>query len=141
MFLSELSCFITMNRYKGRREAFGFDGIELRTYLLWAFSFDYLFVVSGENGIIGVGVAYPLYKPYKNNQEDLFSFSKTVNKSEESNHELCIMDWIAINKEARKLLVNKFKVRFPNWESQKKWGIQFGEVKELPNKYINLLTI
>jgi hypothetical protein len=141
MLLSELTSFIDANRYKGRREAFGFEGFELKTYLLWAFSFDYLFVVSDESGINGVGVAYPLAKSYDGNQETLFSFAKPVEKSKESQHELCIMDWVANSRTARKTLVQQFKTRFPFWESQKKWGLQFGEVKELSNKYINLLTI
>ena len=141
MLLSELTSFINANRNKGRREAFGFEGLELKAYLLWAFSFDYLFVVSDESGITGAGVAYPLAKSYDKDEETLFSFSSPVEKSKESQHELCVMDWVAVDKTARKTLVTQFKTRYPFWESQKKWGLQFGEVKELSNKYINLLNI
>ena len=140
MLLSELTSFIDANRHKGRREAFGFKGFELKTYLLWAFSFDYLFVVSDKNGIIGAGIAYPLSKPYDGNQETLFSFANPVKKSDENQHELCIMDWLAVSKQGRIGLVNKFKKRFPHWDSVTKLGIQNDNVCVLPNKYINLLN-
>jgi hypothetical protein len=50
------------------------------------------------------------------------------------------MDWMATTDQARKRLVTEFKMRFPNWEYQKKIGMQNGKLKELPNKYINLLN-
>lgn len=141
MFLSELKSFIIQHRNKGRREAFGFDGNALTVYLSWALSFDYLFVVSGENGIRGAGIAYPLASPYNGDEETLFSFKDIVPKDEESSKELCIMDWAADSAEARVSLVRKFQQRFPNWENQKKWGLQFGEPKQITNRHINLLTI
>lgn len=140
MFLSELSDFIIANRSKGRREAFGFDGSALTVYLTWAMSFDYLFVVSSENGISGAGVAYPLPTPYKGAEDELFSFRHIVPRTEEHEKELCIMDWAADSKEGRKSLIRKFQKRYPNWENQKKWALQFGEAKEITNRYINFLN-
>lgn len=140
MFLTELSDFIIANRNKGRREAFGFDGSALTAYLAWSLSFDYLFVVSGENGICGAGVAYPLATPYKGDGQSLFSFKSIVPRAEESDKDICIMDWAADSAEGRKSLIRKFQKRYPNWENQKKWALQFGEAKEITNRYINFLN-
>lgn len=140
MLLSELITFIDTNRYKGRREAFGFNGDTLKMYLTWAFTFNYLFVVFDNNKIVGAGVAYPLKRPFNGDKFTLFVFNEIVPKTEEHKHELCIMDWVATTDEARKTLVENFKKRYPNWENQKKWGLQFEEPKEITNKYINLLN-
>lgn len=141
MLLSELKDFIIANRHKGgSKEAFAFDGEDLAVYLTWAFSFDYLFVVSSENGISGVGVAYPLITPYKGDEETLFSFRNVVPRANENHKELCIMDIATNSPEARRSLVSKFKKRFPNWEQQKKWSLQSGEVREITNKHLNFLN-
>lgn len=139
MMLSKVIDFINANKTKGRREAFGFDGDTLKMYLTWAFSFNYLFLVFNNNEIVGVGVAYPLKTPFNGEKFTLFVFNDIVPKEEEHNHELCIMDWVATTEEARKTLVENFKKRYPNWENQKKWGLQFEDTKEITNKYINLL--
>jgi hypothetical protein len=140
MLLSNVVSFIKENRHKGRREAFGFEGDTLKMYLTWAFSFEYLFLVFDNNEIVGVGVAYPLKRPFNGDKFTLFVFNDIVPKTEEHKHELCIMDWVATTDEARNTLVKNFKKRYPNWENQKKWGLQFEEVKEISNKYINLLN-
>lgn len=140
MLQAQVIDFINTNKTKGRREAFGFGGNELKMYLTWAFSFNYLFVVFDKCEIVGVGVAYPLKRPFNGDKFTLFVFNEIVPKSEEHMHELCIMDWVATTDTARKTLVKNFQKRYPNWENQKKWGLQFGEAKEINNKYINLLN-
>ena len=139
MLLTELKSFIKAHRKKGRREAFGLSIDQDDTYLRWAFCFDYLFVVKNSGKMTGCGVAYPLPKPYGGNVSSLYSFGSPVPRDQEDSKELCIMDWIATDKDSRRDLVNQFKTRFPKWESQKKWGIQFDEVKQLSNKYINYI--
>lgn len=139
MLQEEVINFINANRTKGRREAFGFEGQTLKMYLTWAFSFNYLFLVFDKDEIVGVGVAYPIKKPFNGDKFTLFVFNDIVPKEEEHKHELCVMDWVATTEEARKTLVQNFKKRYPNWENQKKWGIQLDNAKEITNKHINLL--
>jgi hypothetical protein len=135
MLLSELTSFIDANRYKGRREAFGID--DTKNYLRWAFLHDYLLVSYSEGRIAGVGVAYPINDPYTGDESALNPDFK-VSPVDEPGKELCLMDWCALNTEGRLGLIWRFKTRFPNWESQKKWAIQFDKVVEISNKYINL---
>lgn len=131
--------FIVANRDTCKRDCFGFSDDELRGYLRWSAYFGYLFEVWEGLKLTGLGVAYPL----KNNtptEEDLLKFSDIVDFRQEGLHTLCIMDWMATTDKARKRLVTEFKMRFPNWENQKKIGMQNGRLRELPNKYINLLN-
>ena len=139
MLQQQVIDFINANKTKGRREAFGFDGDTLKMYLTWAFTFNYLFLVFDNNEIVGVGVAYPLKRPFNGDKFTLFVFNDIVPQAEEHKHELCIMDWVATTDEARKTLVKNFQKRYPNWQNQKKWGLQFEAIKEISNKYINLL--
>lgn len=139
MLLSELKSFIELHRSSGRGEAFGFDDSTTESYLKWAFINDYLFVTHESDKITGVGIAYPFnYDSYESNGEQ-FSFKGTPLRSEEHKHDLCIMDIAATNDTATKSLVLKFKKRYPHWHLVKKWGLRFGESKEISNKYINLL--
>lgn len=140
MIQKQVIDFIKTHGDKGRRGAFGFEGDTLKMYLTWAFTFNYLFVVFDNNEIVGVGVAYPLQRPFNGDKLTLFIFNDIVKPEEESERELCVMDWLATTAEARRTLVQNFKKRFPNWENQKKWGIQLDEAKEIKNKYINLLN-
>lgn len=131
--------FILANRDTCKRDCFGFSDEELRGYLRWSAYFGYLFEVWEGLRLTGLGVAYPI----KNNtptEEDLCKFSDIVDFRQEDLHTLCIMDWMATTDQARKRLVTEFKMRFPNWQNQKKIGMQKGKLKELPNKYINLLN-
>jgi len=139
MLLTELKAFIKAHRDNGRREAFGLSVDQDDSYLCWSFCFDYLFVSKQDGKVVGCGVAYPLENHYCGQMSSLYSFRKPVPKDQERTKEICIMDLVAINKEARIDLVTQFKARFPNWENQRKWGIQFDTVKLLPNKYINYL--
>lgn len=135
MLLSELASFVDANRYKGRREAFGI--LDTKNYLRWAFLHDYLFVSYDEGRIAGVGVAYPIDAPYMGDESALNPDFK-VKPIDEAGKDLCIMDWCALNATGRIGLVWRFKTRYPNWESQKKWAVQFDKVVEISNKYINL---
>jgi hypothetical protein len=136
MLLSELASFIDANRYKGRRAAFGIT--DTKNYLRWAFLHDYLFVAYDESRISGIGVAYPIDTPYTGDESVLTAF-KRIPVEQEAEKELCVMDWCALDTAGRVGLVYRFKTRFPNWENQRKWGIQFDKVSELSNKYINLI--
>lgn len=140
MLQEQLIEFINNNRTHGRSEAFGFYGEQLRMYLTWAFTFNYLFVVFDNNKIVGAGVAYPLNRPFNGDKFTLFVFNEIVPKQEEYKHELCIMDVLATTDEAKKTLITYFKKRYQNWDNQKKWGLRFGEVTEITNDYINLLN-
>lgn len=135
MLLTELTSFIDANRYKGRREAFGIK--DTKNYLRWAFLHDYLFVSYDDSRVAGVGVAYPIGKPYEGDESSLNPVF-SVQPKDEPGQDLCIMDWCALNAKGRIGLVWKFKRRFPNWENQRKWAVQFDKVVEISNKYINL---
>lgn len=136
MLLSELTSFINANRYKGRREAF--CDSDIKNYIRWAFLHDYLFVSYEDSRIAGVGVAYPISHKYEGNQDVFYAFDR-ISTQDETSKEICIMDMCAVTKSARSSLVSQFKLRFPNWENQRKWAIQFDKVNEINNKYINLI--
>jgi hypothetical protein len=136
MLLSELTSFVDANRYKGRREAFGIK--DTKNYLRWAFLHDYLFVAFDEGRIAGVGVAYPIGEPYTGDENALNPDFK-VQPVDEPGKDICIMDWCAVNAAGRISLIWKFRQRYPNWENQKKWAVQFDKVVEISNKYINLI--
>jgi hypothetical protein len=135
MLLSELTSFVDANRYKGRREAFGIK--DTKNYLRWAFLHDYLFVAFDEGRIAGVGVAYPISTPYAGD-DSVLNPTSGFPPQESPDQDICIMDWCALNAAGRISLVWKFRQRYPNWENQKKWAVQFDKVVEISNKYINL---
>jgi hypothetical protein len=137
MLQNQVIDFVNSNR---STKSFGFEGNQLKMYLTWAFSFDYLFIVFENNEIVGVAVAYPLKRPFNGDKFTLFVFNDIVPLKDEHKHELCIMDLVAVTDSARKTLVENFQKRYPNWENQKKWGIRSDESKEITNKYINLLN-
>jgi hypothetical protein len=136
MLLAELTSFVDANRYKGRREAFGIN--DTKNYLRWAFLHDYLFVAFDEGRIAGVGVAYPIGEPYTGDENALNPDFK-VQTVDEPGKDICIMDCCAVNAAGRISLIWKFRQRYPNWENQKKWAVQFDKVVEISNKYINLI--
>jgi hypothetical protein len=136
MLLSELTSFIKANRYKGRREAFLDNSIE--NYIRWAFLHDYLFVSYDNDKISGVGVAYPIGSSY-DGDESVFYIFERIRAENQDNKEICIMDMCATTDKGRSSLVSQFKKRYPNWENQRKWAIQFDKVNEISNKYINLI--
>jgi hypothetical protein len=139
MEFSEEINFITSNRNIGRRDYFGWKDEGLPTYIKWASTFQYLLKVVEDGKITGLAIAYPIERDCKC-MEDLYMFGNIVKKEDEPNKSLFVLDWLATTTSARKELVNKFKSRYPNWENQKKFGIQFNKLKLLSNKYINLLN-
>ena len=136
MLLTELTSFINANRYKGRREAFLDSSIE--NYLRWAFLHNYLFVTYDDDSISGVGVVYPIESSYEGDQSVFYLFER-VRAEDQDNKEICIMDMCSTSAKSRSSLVSQFKKRYPNWENQRKWAIQFDKVNEISNKYINLI--
>jgi len=133
MLLTDLISFI-----KETHKKFPWADGAIGQYLSWAFSKDYLFVESDENGISGMMIAYPLPKAYDGTNESLLPSDIEFNKNSEKWSELCIMDAIFTTVESRKRIVGKFMQRYPNWESQTKWAVRKGKVKQLTNKYITL---
>ena len=132
-----LIAFIEENRHKGRGQSFGWSGDELKMYLHWAARFNYLFVSLEDNKFTGVAIMYPLSKRFDSEADALYDFN---NKLETNEDDLCIMDFVSTTEKSKKDLVSKLKKRYPNWESQNKWALRFGEVKKISNRYINLLN-
>jgi hypothetical protein len=139
MFFDQVISFIKENRYKGRRQSFQLDDAGLEQYIRWAFCGNHIALVSSEKGISGVGIAYILPSPYDGYIAKLLPHDEEISIEGKKVNDLCIMDWIATDSESRKNLINQFTEQFPNWEAQNKWGIQFGTVKLLTNKYMNTL--
>ena len=139
MLLTDLIHFIKTNSVKSKRACFQLDDEGLDMYVKWAFNRNYLFLVSDENGISGLGIAYPLPKSYNGLIRSILPYDEELSLESEKTNDLCIMDWLALTSESRKKLMNKFFERFPNWENQTKLGIHYGKVKQLNNKYMNKL--
>jgi hypothetical protein len=131
--------FINQSGDFGDRRVFGFEGEYLEDYLMWSKFFDYLFVDSDENGITGLGIAFPIKNKFNKEEDWFFTFNAVPEKKEEENCDLCIMDLVAINKTSRNNIIESFKKRYPKWETQKKYALIRGEPKEVTNKHINLL--
>lgn len=134
--LSELKDFALAHRYKGRGESFGFEDNTLDTYLQWAYIKDYLLTVIEDDKFVALAVVYPFKY---DGAESLMSFNTGIRKDEEYKFDLCIMDVIALNSEALKKLILKFKIRFPHWDRVNKWAYRFGSPRQITNKYLNLL--
>jgi hypothetical protein len=139
MLRGELEVFVSKARQTAKRPCFNFINEDLTSYFSWAFSRDYLSLVSDESGITGISIAYPLPKKYDGNLVSLLPFDEIL--TNEDDKDLCILDWYATKVDARISLVDKFMKRYPNWENQDKWGRQYGVTKQLSNKYIKLLTL
>lgn len=139
MDFSEEIDFITTNKNIGRRDYFGWKKESLSKYLEWASAFNYLLKSKENNKVTGIGVAYPIQRDCKC-MEDLYMFGNIVKPEDEPIKSLFVLDWLATTPSARRELVSKFKTRYPNWENQKKYGIQFDKLKLLSNRYINLLN-
>jgi hypothetical protein len=138
MFLTELKSFVAQHRNKGRGEAFGFDDITTEVYLRWAFTKDYLLISTGEDGVNGVAIVYPIKYSF-DDPESMFCFSEAIPKEQEHLYDLCIMDMVSTGTNSTKKLVNKFKLRYPHWSVRRKWALRFGNPKLITNKYIELL--
>ena len=139
MLLTDLIQFIKTNSVKSKRACFQLNDEGLVMYVKWAFNRNYLFLVSDENGISGLGIAYPFLKYYNGFINSIIPYDEELSLESEKTNDLCIMDWLALTSESRKKLIDKFFERFPNWENQNKLGIHYGKVKQLNNKYMNKL--
>lgn len=139
MLLSEVRSFVVANRTNGRLQAFGFEGSMLDVYLTWAFSHDYLFLVSEESGVSAVGVAYPIPEKFNGHVKTLYTFANPVPKDKEHDCQLCIMDVAAKDRKSLRRLIDKFKNRYPTWKQSRKWALRDGNPIEITNKYLNLI--
>jgi hypothetical protein len=137
MFLSKLKAFVQTHRSKGRGEAFGFDDITTETYLKWAFTHDYLLLITKDSEITAMSIVYPIKDTA--DQDSLFTFNYKIPRDKEHLYALCIMDMISLDTESTKNLVKDFKIRYPHWDCCKKWALRFGDLTEITNQYINLL--
>ena len=138
MLLSDLIAFIKKTQEEKSKKAFPWADAELGQYLSWAFSNDYMFVDSDENGIVGLLIAYPLPYGSDGSINTLLPSDIGVSKNNEHLKELVIMDGIFKTKTARKHITNKFMQRFPNWKNQKKWATRKLKPTVLTNRYIEL---
>lgn len=131
--------FVESNKRIGKRDCFGWSEIEMKVYLRWAACFGYLFEVWDNSELTAIGVAYPV-KNKTPEKDDFFKFSQIVDFDDEKDHPIFVADWLAVSKQGRIGLVDKFKRRFPHWDAVTKLGIQNDSIRVLPNKYINLLN-
>lgn len=138
MFLSDLIEFIKTTHTDTKKQAFPWTDEGLTQYLSWAFSKNYLFIDSDENGITGALVCYVLPSGSDGSIQSLLPSDIEVHKQNEHLKEIVIMDGIFKTSKSRKTITNKFMKRFPNWEKQKKWAVRKGVSKTLDNRYIHL---
>lgn len=138
MLLTDLIQFIKTTHSETKKQAFPWTDEVLIQYLSWAFSRDYLFVDSDENGLTGVLTVYLLPKPYNGLIESVLPSDIEILKTDEVTKDICFMDGVFKNSKARKTIIQKFMKRFPNWKNQKKLAVRKGSVKELNNRYIQL---
>lgn len=138
MLYSDIKNFIIAHRKNGKRECFMWDDNGLEQYIKWSFVRNNLFYALSENSISGVGVAYALPKSFDGTIESILPYDTEI--ANEHQKDLVIMDWLAVNSDSRKALVQGFKKRFWNWENQKKYGMHYGKIKELSTTYINKLS-
>jgi len=138
MFLSDLIEFIKTTHTDTKKQAFPWTDEGLTQYLSWAFSKDYLFIDSDENGLTGALVCYVLPSGSDGSIQSLLPSDIEVHKQNEHLKEIVIMDGIFKTPKSRKTITNKFMKRFPNWEKQKKWATRKLKPTVLSNRYIEL---
>jgi len=138
MLLTDLIQFIKTTHSETKKQAFPWTDEGLTQYLSWAFSRDYLFVDSDENGLTGCLVAYVLPMSSNGSIQSLLPSDIDVAKENEHLKEIVFMDGIFKTTKSRKTIINKFMKRFPNWENQKKWATRKVVPKVLNNRYIQL---
>lgn len=138
MLLTDLIQFIKTTHSETKKQAFPWTDEGLSQYLAWAFSRDYLFVDSDENGLTGCLVAYPLPISSDGSIQSLLPSNVDVAKENEHIKEIVIMDGIFKAPKARKTITHKFMKRFPNWKNQKKWATRKLKPTVLNNRYIQL---
>lgn len=138
MLLTDLIQFIKTTHSETKKQAFPWTDEGLTQYLSWAFSRDYLFVDSDENGLTGCLVAYVLPNPNNGSIGSMLPQEEDVLKKDEHLKEIVIMDAISKTPKSRKTITNKFMKRFPNWKNQKKIALRKMKPVILPNRYIEL---
>ena len=138
MLFTAIIDFIYANRKNGRRGCFMWTDEGLDAYIKWAFSRNGILITLSDNKISGLAIVYALPNGYSGKISSLLP-SDSKYEFDENKSDLCVMDWIALNPDARKGLITQFQQRFPNWEAQNKYGIHFRKVKLLSNKYMNIL--
>lgn len=124
---------------QGERRVLNFDGDLLRTYVKWADAFDFLFLDSDEFGINGLGVAYPVKNRFDKTDKWFYSFRDVPSRQEEGLCDICVMDFVASDEASRDRVIDLFRGRFPNWESQRKYALIRGKPKEITTNFINKL--
>lgn len=139
MLLSEIIQFIKQTQKEKGKQVFPWSDDALGQYLAWAFSKDYLFLESDENGLAGLLIVYPVDKVKDMKVNELLPTDKEFSKEAENTADLVIMDGIFKTNKARKTITNKFMQRFSNWKNQKKWAMRKLMPTELNNKYIELV--
>lgn len=138
MLLTEITEFIKKTQEEKGKQVFPWSNDGLSQYLAWAFSKDYLFLESNENGLTGILIVYPVDKVKDMKISKLLPTDKEFNSEQESKADLVIMDGIFKNKQSRKQITNKFMKRFSNWKSQNKMAIRNQKPVLLNNRYIEL---
>ena len=139
MLLSDLIAFIKKTQEDKSEKAFPWADESLGQYLSWAFSNNYLFLESDNNGISGLTIAYPLPFGSDNTIKSVLPSHISISKENEHLKEIAVMDTIFKTETARIAITKKFMERFPNWENQKKVATRKSIVVTLPNKYFKLL--
>ena len=138
MLLTDLIQFIKTTHSETKKQAFSWTDEGLAQYLAWAFSKDYLFIDSDENGLIGCLVAYPLPISSDGSIKSLLPSNVDVAKENEHIKEIVIMDGIFKAPKARKTITHKFMKRFPNWKNQKKTAVRKTKIVVISNRFIEL---
>ncbi len=137
MLFSEILEFVVTHRDKGRSGSFEFDDNVLASYIAWAFRMDYLITTHTGGKLTGVLIAAPLNKGFSPDQDKLFSFDRQIAIKDEKDHPLGILDFICIDPNCHKEIIEKLLSRFDNFVHQEKWAMRFGNVVKLPNRYFN----
>lgn len=137
MLFSEILEFVVTHRDKGRSGSFDFPDSLLASYIVWAFRMDYLFTTHENGKLTSVAIAAPLNKGFDPEKDNLISLDRQISIEEEKNHSLGILELICISPKSHKEIVEKAVSRFSNFLHQDKWGMRFGKVVKLPNRYIN----
>ena len=140
MLLTELIQFIKHTHRIKNKESFQWTDEGLVQYLSWAFSRDYLFIDSDENGLTGCLVVYPLPSPSDGSTKSLLPSDSIILRDDEISKELVLMDMICNTSKSRHNIMNKFMKRFPNWMHQKKWAGRRNTIKVLENRWVELTS-
>lgn len=138
MLLRDIVSFIRQMQKEKAKKAFLWADTSLEQYISWAFSRNYLFFESDENGLTGIGICYLLPTPCDGTVYSMLPSDAIIEKNEEASKEMCLMDIIFKTKSARTAILKRMMQRFPNWENQTKWACRKGKIIKIPNHYAKL---